>query len=441
MSAHGNVSLLVMGVIACGGSGPAEPPVPPTVDTSGGYTLVLRGGVFDDGTRRGLSLLATLRDAAGKGPQTPWSLSVRAPSGLDVADVDYFDSSSGSFMAWWWGAVAPETGKFRVSAIGPDGASIDLPFEVLDRNGIASARPSLATDARSLVWEAAPGASAYVCQVTASGSTLITTAPSTNRACDVSTLPEGAYVASVLSLSVDPAELSANAAQRPVLPAFDVAAGVLGFSRSSTSPSVQLRAAGGTLNFGRLNPGLAFWVSVANADGTPPTAEWTVSVTGPGISSSNPLVATYAASRPQLTFWSYDLTARAGTYVVIASSGATQLLTEVPVGDAASALPIATGIIATPKPSGAADVAWSAVAGASSYRIAVWPSGPGATAPVVESWVRDPRAMLPTGTFTAGKSYDVYVMAAGVDMTGTPSMPASVALSENSYQPVTFSAP
>lgn len=294
-------------VAACGGGGLPDGGTP--ANSAEGFTLTARAGLYETGGRRGLALVATLRDGAGRGPATPWSMTLRPPSG-DVIALVYDDGSDGSFQAWWWESVEPATGPFQLTAQGTH-STITLPFEIADRAGLAPPRPGLTPDGNAIAWEAPAGAVAYACRFYAGPALAATTSPSPEARCDLGGLGDGSYTASVLAFTVDLAGLAADRGPAPALPAgFHVAQGRFGFVRGTGTVGHQLRTAGGALNFGTTAGGLALWIALGTPDGKPPAESWTVSVVGPGMSPSAPLTAVYPAGAAQRLLWSYDLLPR-----------------------------------------------------------------------------------------------------------------------------------
>src|SRR5512133_3278381 len=78
------------------------------------YALVARAGVYDDGSGRdGLAVVATLRDASGRGPSSTWDGALSSPAGR-VATPSYSGAGPGSFAAWWWPGVPPTPGRYAL---------------------------------------------------------------------------------------------------------------------------------------------------------------------------------------------------------------------------------------------------------------------------------------------------------------------------------------
>jgi hypothetical protein len=195
-------------------------------------------------------------------------------------------------------------------------------------------------------------------------------------------------------------------------------------------------AAGGALDSGSLTRSLAIWLSISDADGTPTAAAWSVEVVGPTLPISAPLAFTYGANLPRQLVWSYDVPASPGLYSFTATSTAGAMAGLFAVGSPPP-LDIAQGVVANAGAQGSATVGWTAVAGARSYLATAWDHLTGAY--VAGAWVAAPPASFPKGTFAAGSSYDVYVDATDADMLGGQ-VPTQVAVSEDTYQPVTFAA-
>ncbi|WP_242393410.1 hypothetical protein [Anaeromyxobacter oryzisoli] len=88
---HASLTLLV--IAACGSSSSAK---------SSPFALEARVGVYDDGSGRlGTALVATLRDAGGAGPSSPWTITVRDGSGITVATLQSV-TGPGAYMASWY---------------------------------------------------------------------------------------------------------------------------------------------------------------------------------------------------------------------------------------------------------------------------------------------------------------------------------------------------
>jgi hypothetical protein len=90
---------------------------------------------------------------------------------------------------------------------------------------------------------------------------------------------------------------------------------------------------------------------------------------------------------------------------------------------------------ASPTALGSARVDWTPVTGAASYLVGVWQGADFVTS----QWVSSPPADFPSGSFTPGLLYDVYVAATDADMVGG-GRPSQVAVTENTLQPAGFVA-
>ncbi len=402
--------------LACGGY-PSPPP----------YALEASGGTYSDGSGQpGVAVLATLRDAAGAGPAAAWSGTLSDGSG-PRASVTYADSSVGSYAALWWPDLWFAPGSY-VLALQSGEESARVPFSITDGPPLPFPQVVLSADGATISWTAVAGAAAYECRVDDAGG-LVRVAAGAIAGCAVGDLPDGAYQASILAYSTDLAAIGADHTQRPALPArFDVSEAKLSFLRSGTAPVVVLQAAGGAIEWGVGERTLALWLSILNADGTANPNTWTVSITGPGVSPSSPIVFTYPGNFPRLLVWSYYQPATPGLYMATASSLAGTITAAFSVG-APALLDIPIGVTAAGGAQGSASVDWTPVTGAHSYLVSVWQ---GATF-VTSQWVSSPPASFPQGTFAAGV-YDVYVAATDADMIGG-GRPAQVAVAENTMQP------
>lgn len=415
-----------LAAIACGGKSSSAP-----------WTLEASGGTYNDGSGRlGVAVLATLRDSDGAGPQSPWTGALSDASGLLTA-LRYDAPGVGSYSVLWWPAVAPAQASFALS-LAPDGESgYRASFTIPVGAPIEIPTISLSPDGSTLSWPPIAGVATYECRVS-SGGALQRSVLGPGTTCTVGDLPAGAYEASVLAYSADLASVGASAAQEPALPArFDVSEARLAFSNPAPgAPAFHAVAAGGAIDYSSGTPGLAVWISVANADGTAPTVAWTIDIVGPGLPPSAPLTVTYGANLPRLLFWSYDVPATPGVYSFTATSTAGALAGTFTVGTPAS-LDIPQGVTATAGPQGSATVDWSAVPVARSFLVSAYDHVAGAF--VASEWVSVAPAKFPQGSFASGSIYDVYVDATDADMLGGAA-PTQVAISENTFQPATFVA-
>ena len=408
-----------------------------------GLALQATGGVYDDGSGiLGLAVLSTLRDGSGAGPSTPWTVGLRDEAGALPLGFAFGAGPGDSYQAWWWPAFPPRTGAYRATA--DDGTrSLEVGFSVAADRALERPDVSVSSDASVLSWPAIPGAASYECRVFAGGEQIYGVAGSAAPECDLSSLPPGAYVVSVLAMSADLAALAASAAQEPPLPArFDVAETRLALVRPVPgAPALQVSAAGGALQYGSTEPGLAIWLSITLPDGTPTQVPWKVSVTGPGL-PANALTYTYDAGKRRDLVWSYDVPATPGAYALTADSSIGSVTATFTVGTPA-ALPIPGDVVATGDANGGATVDFTPVAGATSHYVGVWTRATASAAStfVDGRWVSGPPARFPAGTFAAGAAYDVYVAATDADMLNAGAPPAQVAVSENTFLPASFVSP
>lgn len=411
-------SLGLLLLAACGSSAKAPP-----------YALQARLGIYDDGSGRlGTALVATLRDASGAGPSSPWTLMFRDPLGGTVATLPSA-GGAGSYVVSWYVDAAPSPGTYDVVATSGQ-ETVRAQVSIADgAAGLPLPAPVLAADGSRLDWTAVPGAGSYLCRVYAGGALQLETVGSATG-CDLSGLPAGAYSAEVLALSADLAALASSTAMAPSLPPeFDVSAARLGFARSAGVAPVVLQAAGGAYDDGVGSRSLAVWLSIAAVDGTATTSSWDVQVVGPNLPAGAPLALTYHANFPRTLAWAPGIPAAQGTYTVTAQSGTTAVAGTFTVG-APAWLDQPLGLAATGGSQGSASASWAAVAGARSYLLAAYDGTTGAL--VTSAWFGGTSGSFPQGTFTAGSAYDVYLAATDADMAlGT--VPTQVSVAENVF--------
>lgn len=413
------VTVAWMALVAACGEDPAGP----------AFELRARVGTYDDGSGRiGLAMLATLRDASGAGPATPWALALRDGAGPVPAAADYDAPGSGSYSTTWWPGVAPSPGRYQVSAT--RGSEAVGTTAALDGAGtLPLPEPALAVDASRIDWPPVPGAAAYSCRVHAGGAVQLETMQAA-PGCDLSALPPGGYTASVLAFSADLLAVRASSAQLPPLPGrFDVSEARLALVRpDGVEPGTLIRLAGGAYDDGIGARSLAIWASIADAQGAATAEAWTVEVVGPNLPAGAPLTFTYWASFPRLVVWAPGVPASPGTYTATATSaGGTAVVARFTVGSPAW-LDLPLGVTAVDGAQGSAHVSWDPVAGAASYLASAYDSVTGA--PVASQWVAVPAADFPQGTFLAGLSYDVFVAASDADMVGG-TVPTQISVAEN----------
>jgi hypothetical protein len=402
------------------------------------FALQARGGAYVDGSGQlGLAILTTLRNGGGIGPQSAWSGSLSGPLGPIIGTLTYDAPGAGS----WSAAVFPKepgsAGTYLLDLGTASGDLLTAQFDVADGTGIAPPQPSFSEGSGTISWSPVPGAASYGCVVYGEAEVAARSLGATTS-CDLSALPVGVYSASVLAYSVDLTSIASSTSATPSLPdRFDVSEARLAITRTDGSPlAATLAAAGGGFHDGTSWPGrgLAIWVSIRNADGTPTGVSWAVDVVGPGLPVSAPLRFTYPANFTRLLVWSEAVPAAPGSYGLIARSTAGSLARALTLGTLVT-LDAPTGVVASAGAQGSADVAWSAVAGAASYLVTVRNSATGEYAS--SQWVSGTSAAFPFDTFAVDQPYAAYVAATDVDMVGgTP--PTQVAITENSFQPATF---
>ncbi len=205
--------------------------------------------------------------------------------------------------------------------------------------------------------------------------------------------------------------------------------------------ALSLRVAGGTIDFGTSTPGIALWVELLQPDGGASPDPWTLAVLGPGIPATEPITFDYPPANGRAMFWEYDVPAMAGSYSLTATDAdaGTALSTSFSIGPPVP-LPVPSDVSTQAGANGGVTVQWSPVAGAAGYDVTAWTTVNGSSTFYVGQWVGAPPASFPKDTFVSGTAYDVYVAATSVDMLDG-GVPAQLSVSENSYQPASFTAP
>ncbi len=413
-----------LGVLALGACGPQKPGVPDGgSNTPPPLLLQAAGGSYGGGGSLGLALLATLRDRQGSGPSGSWTLQVLDPTGTAVASAPYDAAGPGSFLVGWWddGAYAAAPGYQLAAIPGGGGQPLAIALHLAASTPLVIPTPSLSPDGATLSWPAVPGAAVYRCQVSDS-SGIVDLGWSATASCDVSALPDGSYLASIVAASADPNTVSQEAGQDPALPAnFDVSAGHLGFVRGASPGTID--AVGGSFSDGT-DEGLAFWIALRQPDGTPTGTDWTVTLTGPGIDAAAPLTVSYPGSELQALFWSYDVPPSLGTYQVMATDGTETLSTQFSVNPPAP-LDVPAGVQASTRGNGTVEVSWSPVIGATSELVAAYRKDDGSF--VAAQWVGGNSASFPSGTLPSGVTVELYVDATNADMI-SGAVPGTVAV-------------
>lgn len=422
------VVLIALSSILWGCASSTTPPV--------GLTVTARLGVYQAGSSRSLALLVILRDEAGRGPDAPVSLSLRAPNGVNVKSFVYDDATEGSFAAFWWPEVPVEAGEYRLEGDPERVGSHALVLAPVDLVGLAPPTAVLSTDGSLLAWEPSDAGS-FRCEFYSTDALVGSTGISTEPGCELTALPAGAFRVNVQSFSVDLAALHEDHTAAPSMPeAFHVSQSTLGIFRpSDATAGLQLRASGGSFHYGPLSGGLSVWISIAEASGAAPSLPFSLSILGPRGTIS----ATYPAGVRHVLLTSYSLGPDEGSYSVIAKQGNVSVVGGFTLRGIGT-LTIPQGVVATPQGTGGASISWEAVAGARSYRVTLWE--PGGGGPVTTVWSDQSPARFPPGTLVGGRRYEAYVAAATVAMAETSLLetPPAVLVSENIYSPAALIA-
>jgi hypothetical protein len=443
VSAFALAAIIVNAGCDGGGSpnGPVGPPPPVTID---GYTITVRPGVIDYGSGvTSVAVLAAVRDVAGEGPSSPWAAALHGREGyLDSPRLSYNAPGPGSYVAWGWPDLHLQDDDAYELRIGPSFAAL-TPFDlgVDPRSSIGVPGPHLSLDGARIEWAPVTGAAAYECSVeeASTGDTVVETR-GTDTACDLSTLPPGEYDATVMATSVNLAALAASTARAPALPArFDVAVARLGvylpYPDEELDMPVQVRTAGGALRVGDERR-LVVWASVTTPDGAPPGQDWLMNLQvwedgWPWSFGS----FTYPAGARQFLHVGFHSAPVVAQYDVRASSFGPSVSTRFNFG-APAELPEPRNVAVSADGGGAASVSWGAVAGARSHLVRAYDPATGDL--VAEAWTKASPLAFPTGSFVAGATYDVYVLATDADLIDG-GLPLQVAATETAA-PATFTA-
>ncbi len=449
--------ILLLFLTSCGGGKGSSTPS----NVGGGYTLQVSGGTLNDGTTsKGLVVLATLRNSGGMGPGAAagWTITITGPGIGSPLTVNYDDGSSSSYITWWWERFNPQPGNYTAKAT--NGATtLTYNFSV-DTSFIS--QPDLQYVGNTVSWNPVAGAGSYYYQVIDSSGTPVSPyfgyldggSVSYSFSLDSTLLPSGGYQIEVFAHTKSRVDLMNDPAASPYLPSPEnVSVSRLDFVAGSSGSGYTLDARGGVLYedeypVGTHHYGLVIWTSLLTntTSPTPPAGDWTMTVTGPGIST--PIVFIYPGTYSHYIWWDFGAVPGAGTsYTVTAvSSGGTSISQPFTIPNVTSKLPVATGLTATATNGGGATVIWSAVTGANSYYVNVWTDVGGVYTEIAGSWVASISAVIPNGTLTKGVSYDVYVTACQLDMTDMKSVPLPVTpgtqvdMSDTYYTYYTFTA-
>jgi hypothetical protein len=446
--------LCVIILPACGGGSGGT-----SVNAVNEYSFQATGGTLNDGSgESGLVVLATLRDSKGVGPGLTggWKITVTGPGISAPLTESYDDGSSSSYQSWWWKGLNPDPGTYTATATNGKTTLISH-FDISASNTLV--RPALSRANGVVSWNAATGAGSYYYEVTdgygAIAQSGYLNAGSSSFSFQLNTLPDGSYSISVYAQTKSRVDLMNDTSAMPTLPSQDnisVSTMDLVIANGSTG-AYNLSATGGVLYMGQENGvnqyGLVIWTSIlTNATpSSPPAADWTISVTGPGIDSSAPIVFTYPKTDSHYVYWDFGTVPAGGTYTVTATtSGSSYTVSaQFTIPAPTAQLPVVTGIGVTPGSSSYA-VNWNAVPGAGSYYVSLWAYVGGTYTEVGNIWVDGSTltAQIPKTSLTIGTLYDVYVTACTLDMTTgktlPPPSPSQVNMSDNAFILVSFTA-
>ncbi len=454
---------------SCGGGGGGAVNAGPA-NVGGGYTLEVSGGTYNDGSGpSGLAVLATLRnkDTLGPGLIDAWQITITGPGITQPLTVSYDDGSSSSYQAWWWEGTNPGGGTYTATATN---GTTTLHYNFTINAATTLVRPALTNNGTSISWKAVTGAGSYYYRITdGTGMTLpgyanyINAAPlATSYSFDLPTkMSDGSYLIEVYAQTKDRLDLMIDPSPAPALAAQEnISVSTMDLVITNGSPgSYNLSAVGGVLYMGQDKGadqyGLVVWSSLLTnaSSGTPPAGDWTLKVTGPGISNSAPIVFTYPKTDAHYVYWDFSTLPLAGTYTVTATSlgSSEKPSAQFTITNATAQLPVATGISVT-SDSTNYTVSWNTVSGASSYYVNLWTDvwnaslGQYEYTEVAGAWVNGSTltALIPKNSLTKGTLYDVYVTACILDMTTAktlpPPTPTQVNMSDNTYATVSFTA-
>lgn len=447
------ILVIYLGILAaCGGGGGGGGAAKP--GTAGVFTLKVSGGTLNDGSAsNGLVVLATLRDGNGAGPglNSGWRITITGPGIAQPLTVSYSDGSPSSYQIWRWPGLLPSAGTYTVTASNGS-ATLTSSFPI-NSSDILQQVP-LTRNNNTISWSAVAGAASYYYKVSdGAGGTVVSGylngAPSlTAYSFQLPTLADGSYRIEVSAHTNSLPQLMADPSPAPSLPpqgnisvsAMDlvVAAGVGG--------SYNLTAKGGILYMGKDGAGvdrygLAVWSSILTSTATAPAGDWTINVTGPGITA--PLTFIYPRTNSHYLYWDFATPPAAGSYSVTATSPGYALTAGFAIPDQSARIPVAANITVTPA-TGNYSVSWSAVPGALSYYVNLWTTVGGVYTEIAGEWVNSPAASILSGSLTKGQQYDVYVTSSTLDMTTSktlpPPSPAQVNMSDNTYGALPFTA-
>lgn len=442
--------LIILSACGGGGSTPAAAPV-------AAYSFKATGGILNDGSgASGLVVLAILRDDQGVGPglNAGWQIAITGPGLSQPLPVPYADGSASSYTSWRWKGINPASGTYTATATNGT-TTLTSRFDISASDTLA--RPALSKTNDVVSWNAVAGAGSYYYEVT-DGYDVVTQSGYLNpdsSSFQLNTLPDGSYSISVFAQTKSRIDLMNDNSAAPVLPAQDnISVSTMAFvSTGGSAGSYNLSAAGGVLYMGQDGGvdryGLVVWSSIlTNATpGAPVASDWSVSVTGPGIDASAPLVFTYPRTDTHHAYWDFGIVPAAGIYTVTATmSGSTDVVSaQFYVPAPTAQLPVVTGVGVTPA-ANSYTVKWDAVPGAGSYYLNVWADVGGVYTEVASAWLDGSTltAEIQKTSLSHGTLYDVYLTACTLDMTTAkalpPPSPSQVNMSDNTFAPASFTA-
>ncbi len=444
-------------LFGCGGGSGDGGAAAPATNVGGGYTLKASGGTLNDGSgAKGLVVLATLRDSAGNGPASPWTLSITGPGLSAPITVSYDDGSPASYMTWWWESFNPVSGVYTATATNGD---TTLVYQFSLASILNLSQPALNKTGSTISWSTVASAGSYYYRVTdGTGNDVITPGylsadPSqTTYSFDLPYLTDGSYLVEVYAQTTDRGALQNDPSPSPALaPQENMSLGAMDFVQGG---GYALSAEGGVLYEGQYpagvdNYGLVLWTSIlttpTGSTSTPPAGDWTITVTGPNISNTEPITFTYPRTDSQYAYWDYGTVPASGTYTVTATpaAGGALIMQTFKILAPTEQLPVST-VTASATTGGGANVNWTAVTGANSYYVNVWTDIWDANlnkwvyTEIAGDWVTYTSATIPKKTLTAGVSYDVYVTACQLDMTDTTTVPPSAPGAQVDMSDTTF---
>ncbi|MGB9081500.1 MAG: hypothetical protein WCD00_09375, partial [Desulfuromonadaceae bacterium] len=350
-----------------------------------------------------------------------------------------------------WEGLNPATGTYTATATN---GAVTLSCNFTINSASSMQRAALSKSGSTLSWSPVSGAGSYYYQVTdGSGSTAasgyLTGDPAlTAYSFQLPTLADGSYLVEVFAHTQTIPRLMSDPSPAPSLTTQEnISVAQMGLViAGGTEGSYNLAAKGGVLYLGKDSAnvdryGLAVWSSILTSTATPPAGDWTVTVTGPGITA--PLTFTYPKTDTHYLYWDFATPPASGGYTVTAVSPGYSLTAGFDIPNQTVQLPVATNITVTPTAS-SYTISWNAVPGAAAYYVNLWATVGGVYTEIAGEWVNSSAVSVPRVSLTKGVLYDVYVTAATLDMTTIKSLPppnpAQVDMSDNTYGAVSFTA-